>query len=198
MLHEAWPLSDPASAYLERLVELRADGVVRNLGLSVEGPADLERALAAPELTHLQIPCNLLDHRWSESGLLDRLAERSDLLLHGRSAFLQGLLVAEDDKVWRSIGAPLEIKAALQALVETLGRESLADLCLAFMRAQGWCDGIVVGAETLRQLDTNLRLFTRPPLTQEDCALVRQRLPRAPGWLLDPGQWSRPRAVAEG
>ncbi len=197
LLHEAWPLSDPARPYLGRLIELRDEGVLRRVGLSVEQPQDLALALETEELEHLQIPCNLLDHRWAESGLLGRLAARGDLLVHGRSAFLQGLLVAEDEAPWRRIGAPLEIKAALQGLVDDLDRESLADLCLAFMRAQGWLDGIVVGAETPAQLEANLRLFTEPALTPDDCETVRRRLPRAPDWLLDPGQWRGPRAVAE-
>jgi aryl-alcohol dehydrogenase-like predicted oxidoreductase len=67
----------------------------------------------------------------------------------------------------------------------------VADLCLAYARGQGWIDGVVVGMETEDQLDDNLRLFVRPPLAPEDCALIERRIPRVPAALLDPAQWPK-------
>ena len=66
-----------------------------------------------------------------------------------------------------------------------------ADLCLAYARGQDWIDGVVVGMETEAQLDANLRLFVRPPLTAQECEAMAQRLPRVPEQLLNPALWPR-------
>ena len=41
------------------------------------------------------------------------------------------------------------------------------------------------------QLDANLRLFVRPPLSAEDCARIEARVPALPDALLDPAQWPK-------
>jgi spore coat polysaccharide biosynthesis protein SpsF len=69
------------------------------------------------------------------------------------------------------------------------GRDGVADLCLAYARGQDWIDGVVVGMETEDQLDENLRLFVRAPLSAQDCAAIRRRIPRLPERLLNPALW---------
>jgi hypothetical protein len=49
----------------------------------------------------------------------------------------------------------------------------------------------VVGVESQNQLDENLRLFARPPLSRAECEMLEERLPRLPEALLDPAQWPR-------
>ena len=139
-------------------------------------------------------PFNLLDWRWAETGVIDRIRQRSHVTIHVRSVFLQGLLAAGDPGIWpdiEAVDAPALVHL-LDELVQQFGRTSVADLCLAYARGQDWIDGVVVGMETEQQLDDNLRLFVRPPLSAEDCARLERRIPRVPAQLLDPAQWPRP------
>jgi aryl-alcohol dehydrogenase-like predicted oxidoreductase len=76
-------------------------------------------------------------------------------------------------------------------LTHDLDRDSPADLCLAYVRAQPWIDGVVVGMETVNQLALNLALFSRPPLTEREIALVDTALPRATERLLNPALWAK-------
>jgi aryl-alcohol dehydrogenase-like predicted oxidoreductase len=73
--------------------------------------------------------------------------------------------------------------------VADFGRESLTDLCLAYVRSQPWITSVVVGCETLEQVNENLRLFCRPRLSEEQCAELETCLPRAPENLLNPSRW---------
>ena len=68
----------------------------------------------------------------------------------------------------------------IASLAHQLGRESAADLCLAYARGQDWIDGVVVGLETEDQLEDNLRLFVKRPLNADECALVEARIPHLP------------------
>jgi aryl-alcohol dehydrogenase-like predicted oxidoreductase len=148
-------------------------------------------ALEAAAVTHVQLPFNILDWRWRESGVIAALQARSSVTVHARSVFLQGVLAAGDPKIWPRISgvdAPATI-AWLTQTTEAFRRASVADLALAFARGQSWIDGVVVGQETETQLDENLRLCSHPPLSVEDCDTIAATAPRLPAIFLNPARW---------
>jgi aryl-alcohol dehydrogenase-like predicted oxidoreductase len=51
--------------------------------------------------------------------------------------------------------------------------------------------GVVVGCETIDQLEQNIALFARPMLSPEMIQEVEDALPTAPEELLNPGKWDR-------
>ncbi len=191
LLHRAAHMTAFGGAVWERLIERLEDGTVLALGVSVQSPEEATAALACSDVRHLQLPFNLLDWRWADAGIVENIRSRAQVTIHARSIFLQGLLAADDASIWPRID---DIDAA--ALISTIseiardfGRDSAADLCVAYARGQDWIDGVVVGMETEDQLDDNLRLFLRPPLSPADCADVAKRLPRVSAQLLNPAQW---------
>ena len=136
---------------------------------------------------------SLLDWRWHDTGVVDALVKRDDVTVHARSVFLQGLLAANDSTLWPKVPGT-DAKTLVAWLARTareLGRESVADLALAYARAQDWIDGVVVGMETENQLETNLALCTRPALPREACKIIEETRPRVPAALLDPARWPK-------
>jgi aryl-alcohol dehydrogenase-like predicted oxidoreductase len=159
----------------------------------VQTPDEALQALNCLDVSHIQMPFNLLDWRWRASGVIDRIRSRTHLTVHARSVFLQGLLATDHASVWPKIdgvNAP-DMLDFLSELARQFERQSTADLCLAYARGQDWIDGVVVGMETEAQLDINLRLSTRPPLSPEDCAEVERRVPLVPEQLLNPAEWPK-------
>ncbi len=193
LLHRAEHMTAFNGAVWDRLIEHIEDGLILSLGVSVQSPAEALEALARPDIQHLQLPCNLLDWRWRDAGVVDRLRARSHVTVHARSVFLQGILAADDPSVWPTVEGvnPQEIMAQIGALAKAFGRESAADLCVAYVRGQHWIDGVVIGMENEDQLDANLRLFLKPPLAAEDCAKIEALVPRVPAALLNPAVWPR-------
>jgi aryl-alcohol dehydrogenase-like predicted oxidoreductase len=193
LLHRAQHMHAFGGAAWRRLQEHVAEGRVRTLGVSVQSPEEAHAALREPFVEHIQLPFNLLDWRWREAGVVDVLGGRPDVTVHARSIFLQGLLAAADASLWpRFAGVDPEfIVAWLNASAQKFARESVADLALAYVRAQDWIDGAVIGMETEAQLDTNLRLATRPPLPAAACTMIEAMRPRVPAALLDPAQWPK-------
>ena len=139
------------------------------------------------------MPFNLLDWRWREAGVIAAIEGRGNVTVHARSIFLQGLLAANDPAIWPHIDGvdPVAILDLIAGLVEEYGRESIADLCMAYARGQQFIDGVVIGLETEPQLDMNLRLSIKPPLTQAQCGEVEAWIPRLPSRLLNPAQWPK-------
>jgi aryl-alcohol dehydrogenase-like predicted oxidoreductase len=191
LLHRASHMMAYGGAIWERLEEHLAQGAIAALGVSVQSPAEAHMALSDPSVSHVQLPFNLLDWRWREAGVIAALEARPAVTVHVRSVFLQGILAAEDARVWPRI-AGVDAPSILAWLVQTaraFRREDAADLALAYVRGQDWIDGVVVGQETESQLEANLRLCTRPPLSAADCAVIEAAAPRPPEALLDPAQW---------
>ena len=183
--HRAWQ-----GAAWERLLEHQSKGTVGVLGASVSQPQEALEALQDPDVKHLQLPMNLLDWRWKASGVDQAVAARADVIVHARSSFLQGILL-HPSEAW-PVTDNYDAKGCgreLQRLVEQFQRKNLADLCLAYSRSQSWIASIVVGCETLGQLQHNLELFRLPKLTREQCEVVEHSLPAASEDLLNPSKW---------
>jgi len=191
LLHRAAHRTAFKGAIWRRLKEHVVQGTIDSLGVSVQNPEEARDALADASVRHLQLPYNLLDWRWQGAGVIAEIVKRKDVTIHARSVFLQGVLVAEDASVWPRIAgvdAPAVI-AWLNEKARAFGCGSVADLCLGYVRGQSWIDGVVIGMETEDQLEANLALVARAPLSPQDCSLIEARRPHLPAALLDPAQW---------
>ena len=191
LLHRAQHLVSYGGQIWKRLLYLRSEGVVDSVGVSVQSVDEARMALQIAGVSHIQLPCNLLDWRWQEAGIDAELLGRPDITVHARSAFLQGLLVQESDELWpklEQLSAP-SVLNRLRSLVAELDRDGLDDLAIAYLQGQAWIHGVVVGVESMSQLKRNLSLFARKALTASECRYVRAMLPRVPERLLNPSQW---------
>ncbi len=173
----------------QRLLDYRKSGFIKELGASLYAPTDAKEALADPDIRHLQIPFNLLDHRWLAPELQQALASRPDVRIHVRSVFLQGLLL-HDAALWPAWDDDASVRLRrIDDLVQQLKRRDRADLCMAYVLGHSWVDSIVLGMETTEQLRCNLALACQRPLTPDQCKLVTEALAGAPERLLNPSKW---------
>lgn len=193
LLHRASHLTSHNGAVWRRLVRLQKAGVIGRLGVSVQNPEEAFQALAMRAVNHIQLPFNLIDQRWRETGVPGAARAREDVTVHARSIYLQGILASEDSMVWPRVrGVDAEgTLYMLDTLAQLYKRLSIADLCLAYVRGQDWIDGIVIGMETEEQLDRNLALFDGEPMTQDEIDDIEPRLPRFPEALVNPALWPR-------
>ena len=124
---------------------------------------------------------NVLDSRWKAHGIDHAFARRPEIVVHARSTFLQGILLHPADcwPVSREYDAQSCVEQ-LHALVGKFGRENLADLCLAYVRAQSWITSLVIGCETMSQLKENLKLFCLPALHSSSATRSSTLLPLLP------------------
>ena len=184
--YRAW-----GGAAWQRLVELLHQGRIGALGASVYDPEEALDALSEPSVQHLQIPFNVLDWRWKEAGLDRAVLARPNTTVHARSVFLQGILLTHSATDWPEIAGfdPARILEQLQKLAQRFGREGLADLCLAYVRAQTWISWLVVGCETKKQLEEDLGLCLRSRLAEAECAELEREVPKIPVALLNPTLW---------
>jgi aryl-alcohol dehydrogenase-like predicted oxidoreductase len=188
LLHNWSQYELSSGAVRRRLMEHSREGRVRSFGVSVYQPHEAMAALLDSELAHLQIPMNVLDWRWRP--LVQQILKRRNLAVYSRGALLQGIL-ANPAECWPQVPGfdNVECNRMLRAFAVRFGRESVADLCFAYVRSQRWVTSVVVGCETLPQLEENLHLFLTPPLAGHEVQELNNSLPRAPESLLNPAEW---------
>jgi spore coat polysaccharide biosynthesis protein SpsF len=194
LLHRATHLSAWDGAIWKRLLELRDSGRIKALGVSVQTPEELDDALKIDEVCFVQMPFNMLDWRWQDAGQkLQAVKRRRDFNVHVRSALLQGLLRSRDRWLWQQahVLTPELIWDWLDAQTRHCGRADVVDLCLGYVRAQPWIDGVVVGMESPEQLIANIRHFNTAALDSSQIAEVESSRPHLGADSLDPSQWRR-------
>jgi aryl-alcohol dehydrogenase-like predicted oxidoreductase len=174
------------------LKQLQAEGVIGRLGASVQSAAEALAALSDSDISFIQLPFNILDRRLQVAGVPEKIRARRDVTVQARSALLQGLLPSPP-KDWPKLAGldSTDVVGSLEELRSAFGRESIADLCIAYVRAQSWIDCLVVGVETSAQLEENVRLMQRKPLNDMECKRVEMCFRGLPDDLLNPALWPK-------
>lgn len=144
----------------DALVDIKRQGLVEKIGISVYGPDDLGK-LAAFDFDLVQAPMNILDRRLKSSGWLEKLS-KNGTEVHIRSAFLQGLLLMPEAQrpdhfnPWRNVLSEYDAWVAGQQITKL-------QACLGYLNSHPEIDKIVVGVDTpgqLREIASAIRLHT--------------------------------------
>lgn len=174
----------------QRLLAFKNLGTISKLGVSVSNPTEAIEALKDQNITHIQLPINILDWRWRSSDFLTAVSARSDVVLHARSVLLQGLITMEADS-WPKI-SNVEVTVLISQLdefVKKFERKSRADLCIAYVRSIPWVTSLVIGMEDLTQLNMNLDYFQSSALTLAQQYEIDIAVSNVPMDLLNPSTW---------
>lgn len=189
MFHRSADMFRWNGAALERLAELLEHGVIGSVGASVYSPEEGVACLADKRIAHLQIPFNLFDSRWLDGAFAPTRESRGDAQIHVRSVFLQGLLISDPD-IWPAwVTERRTLSSRIEELSCRFRRKSRADLCIAYVRSFPWVTTVVLGAETLRQLEQLMLVAAEPALTQQEAQEVQTAFAYVPERLLNPSLW---------
>ena len=194
MLHRWAHRKEWDEAVWDMLIDMRQDGIIGSLGVSVADPAEALEAIADPDIKHIQLACNIFDDRWDAAGVPLALAARPDIIVHARSILLQGVLASTKVSDWPRIDG-LDSEVMIDWLVKQaarLERKSVVDLCISYMHSLPWLSGIVIGIEAREQLDHTMEMFLEPLLTLDQIAELAASRPAFPKSFLNPALWPTP------
>jgi aryl-alcohol dehydrogenase-like predicted oxidoreductase len=82
----------------DQMVDFKKQGLVEKIGVSVYTGEQIDRVLDYYPIDLIQVPMNVLDQRLIQSGHLRKL-KKLNVEIHARSAFLQGLLLMDPEKL---------------------------------------------------------------------------------------------------
>ena len=167
--------------------ELVENGLIRQFGVSVYSPEDVELCLSYDSISVIQIPFNILDDRLIERSLLPRLREKG-VTVHARSAYLQGLILMDSKELPGHLIQAQPYLARLEAECEKRGL-SKKQLAFCYVRDNPNIDNFFIGCETLEQLNETIELNKLPELPQEELHELGGLFKDIPENILDPSQW---------
>lgn len=171
---------------LEFLVNLKASGKVRSLGISLRSPDDGLLAIEEFDFDVIQVNLNLIDQRALDNGLLSACAKR-DIGTIIRTPLCFGFLTGEysgeqafDQFDHRSLWSKDQIElwaTAYRKFVSVLSEEydlTAAQLALRFCLSVSGVSTVIPGMLTNNQVKENIGASGRPLLSQESLEKVRE------------------------
>lgn len=165
------------------LLQVRADGLVSKIGVSMYDPAALPELRRRLPIEIVQAPFSVIDRRMHESGWLGRLAD-SGVEFHARSAFLQGLLLlgATERPARFARWSPLWLR--WDGWLRETGLTP-AEACLSFVLSFPQVSRVVVGVDSAEQLSALVLAAESAPSAQAPADLRSDDIE-----LIDPSRWA--------
>jgi len=142
--------------FLKLLVEYKRKGLIGYIGISLDNPHEVDKALKYGELEIFQVISNALNRSFEESGKIDQLEKRGKLVAI-RSVFLQGLLLMDPDAL------PVffdPIKDNLKNFYEIIAAnyDSRERFFLEYVLKKNF-GPVILGISSTLQLEKNLGVF---------------------------------------
>jgi uncharacterized protein len=142
---------------LKVLSELKSNGFVQKIGVSVYDNSEIELLLNVPEIDFVQLPFNMLDN-WSMRGASIRELKKAGKEVHARSSFLQGLFF-KDPSVLPDMLYPLKkYLEILRVHINDLNI-SIEEAALSYVLSKDEIDHVLIGAETVQQVRINAAIL---------------------------------------
>lgn len=163
---------------------LKAEGLVRHLGVSVYDRPAIEKILTIWRPDIVQLPLSWMDRRLLDDGSLELLASQG-CEVHVRSVYLQGILLSSPQQLPEFLQplAPRLIEAGQR--IAAAGY-SMLEAALAFLRDQPLVHRVIVGAHSLRQFEDTVAAWRK----QERSIDLTDLAVNDP-LLVDPRNWSQ-------
>ena len=171
---------------LKTLNELKSDGLINNIGVSVYTNTQLESLLNEDLITVVQLPFNLLDNFSVRGDLINKLKEKGKII-HTRSAFLQGLFFkqANDNNI---IVRKLNNELILLHNIKSKLNCSMEELALSYCINQELVDNVIIGVDSMDQLNSNLKAITYKLPLEDQTDIDRINVKNLE--LLNPSLWN--------
>lgn len=171
------------------MVELKKQGLIKNIGVSIYDEADAIFAANLKEIDYIQVPYNLFDQRMDKFGFL-RLAKKNGKTIFARSAFLQGLFLMPEDKI-----PPLleKAKVYLARMDKIIAKCCLTrqEAALLFSCGNENIDYTVFGVDNISQLREHIKTLERGKNIAECLEELKNSFDDVEKTVMSPNLWKK-------
>lgn len=143
-------LEEHGSQLYQALQQIKSDGLVRKIGISIYDPSELDVLLHDYRLDIVQSPLNVFDRRLVDTGWLARLSHQG-IEVQVRSVFLQGLLLMARDDRPQKFRRFASLWNAWDGWLNDTGATSL-QASLGFVFSHTDVERVIIGVDNRRQL----------------------------------------------
>jgi len=184
LVHNCDNLFIPGHKLLVKLLKSYIDtGLVEKIGVSVYSPKEYLAVSKVFNPDVVQIPLNVLDQRFFQTGLLEKLCN-DGIEIHARSVFLQGLLLMDPLDRLKNFK---EYSSTFNSFDKFCNQHGLKriEACLGFVKQMLEIKSIIVGVTTKIELQEQFEAISKlvPDLDSYQCLASNEKA------LIDPREW---------
>ena len=146
-------------AKLEAIRTAVGKGYARKSGVSVYEPDEAFACYDSGIVDFIQAPYSIFDRRMKASGMLDS-PKRGNCELHTRSAFIQGLVVMDEEQIPDFLSEARPIVRRITKICEE-AEISRVQLAMQYVKRENAISHLVFGVDSLEQLKEDIELFQK-------------------------------------
>ena len=155
LLHSARYVFD--DEIIETLNRMKQDGLVKRVGVSVYEPDEAKKCIQRPNVEFMQLPYSIFDQRMEKAGVFEA-ANDDNIQIHSRSAFIQGLILMDEDEVPTFLSKAKPIVRKIDILCQRHGISRIS-LAMNYVKQQSRISHLVFGVDNIEQLKENIHIY---------------------------------------
>lgn len=151
--------------YIDDFIQLKECGKAEKIGFSLYYPSEAEFIVANNVPCDIvQVPYNIFDQRFAS---VFPILKSKNIEIHVRSIFLQGLFFISLDNLDNHF---ISVKDNLKEIHKFAKAENLdiSSICFGFVNKNKYVDKIVMGIDSLKNLESNVINFLAPNIKNID------------------------------
>jgi len=161
-------------------------GRVKYIGVSVYSPDKAVQALNTDGIDIIQIPTNILDRRFENSGVF-KLADKKKKKVYIRSIFLQGLLLMNANELPEKMAYAKPVLKKLESISSEFGL-TRRELALGYVKTEMPNSKIIFGADIPRHVRENVACWEKD-IPVSLCLKVKDVFDSVDEKILNPVLW---------
>lgn len=186
MLHSARYAFRPD--ILEALQVMQKEGLAKKVGVSVYEPEEAMACYASPFVDFIQCPYSIFDHRMKENGVFAE-ENKGNCQVDVRSAFIQGLILLDEDQVPPFLAGAKPIVKKIAAISKETGISRIA-LAMGYIKRENAITHLVFGVDSKEQLAQDIEIF-RQDLPADLLARMDEEFRGIPADIVMPSLWKK-------
>lgn len=189
LIHHAPDLYFKNGIIIQCLDQLKEEGLIKHIGISVYNPNEVEASINFKEIDVIQIPINIFDQRLITTGLLEKLG-KNGYIIFARSIYLKGLFFIQPQNL------PNYLKKAEEHLIKlrNISKEyniEIDKLAFLFVKDLPEITSLVIGAEKIEQVTKNIELLKEKPLSNEIRQKILDEFSDLSEDIINPSYWNK-------
>jgi len=175
---------------LAALSELKKDGYINHVGVSVYSPEEALGAANNAAIDYIQVPYNALDHRLEKNRFFEKAAKNGKTVFV-RSVFLQGLLMMRPETIPHYITSAQNSVEHFQKICGEEGYDSIEG-SLAYVKNNKKIDYLIFGVNTLDQTKEIVEKYDNiDSISESFVAKIRKTFNGMDEKIVNPALWNK-------
>lgn len=146
-------------AIIDTLNCIKKEGYARKVGVSVYEVDEAKKCIERSNVDFMQLPYSVFDQRMKNGGVFDLAkGQVSPTQIHSRSAFIQGLILMEEEQVPDFLA---KAKPIVRKISELCKKYEISRISLAmnYVKQEEGISHLVFGVDNINQLKENIHIF---------------------------------------